>query len=92
VVRRDDRDLRGRVPRRRQPTRAQSGFGGDEARWEAARRPIADAIDRDGTFLDVGCASGQLLESLVEWTPFQIEPYGLDLAPALVELARRRLP
>ena len=72
--------------------RAQSGFGGDEARWEAARRPIADAIDRDGTFLDVGCASGHLLESLVAWTPRRIEPYGLDLVPALVELARRRLP
>jgi SAM-dependent methyltransferase len=72
--------------------RAQSGFGGDEARWEAGRRPIADAIDRDGSFLDIGCASGYLLESLVDWTPHHIEPYGLDLAPALVELARRRLP
>jgi SAM-dependent methyltransferase len=72
--------------------RAQSGFGGDEARWEAARRPIADAIDRGGTFLDIGCASGHLLESLVEWTPHQIEPYGLDLASALVDLARERLP
>lgn len=72
--------------------RAQSGFGGDEARWEAGRRPIVDAIDRDGTFLDIGCASGHLLESLVRWTPHRIEPYGVDLAPGLVELARRRLP
>ena len=72
--------------------RAQSGFGGDEARWEAARRPIAQAVDRDGTFLDIGCASGHLLESLLGWTPHRIDPYGLDLAPGLVELARRRLP
>jgi SAM-dependent methyltransferase len=72
--------------------RAQSGFGGDEARWEAARRPVAEAIDGAGTFLDVGCASGHLLESLVRWTPHRIEPYGVDLAPALAELARRRLP
>jgi SAM-dependent methyltransferase len=72
--------------------RAQSGFGGDEARWEAARRPITDAIDRPGTFLDVGCASGHLLESLIRWSPHEIEPYGLDLPPAVVELARRRLP
>lgn len=72
--------------------RAQSGFGGDEARWEAARRPIAEALDRDGAFLDIGCASGHLLECLVRWTPHRIEPYGLDLAPRLVELARRRLP
>lgn len=72
--------------------RAQSGFGGDEARWETARRPIADAIDRDGTFLDVGCANGHLLECLVRWTTHHIEPYGLDLSPAVAELARRRLP
>jgi SAM-dependent methyltransferase len=72
--------------------RAQSGFGGDEARWEAARRPIAAAIDREGTFLDAGCASGYLLEGLVRWAPHRIEPYGLDLAPRLAELARARLP
>jgi SAM-dependent methyltransferase len=72
--------------------RAQSGFGGDEGRWEAARRPIVDAIDRDGTFLDIGCASGYLLESIVRWAAHRVEPFGLELAPALVDLARRRLP
>ena len=72
--------------------RAQSGFGGDETRWEAARRPIADVIDRDGTFLDIGCASGHLLESVVRWSAHRIEPYGLELSPGLAELARRRLP
>ena len=72
--------------------RAQSGFGGDEARWEAGRRPIVEAIDRDGSFLDVGCASGHLLECLVEWSPHRIDPFGLELAPRLAELARRRLP
>jgi SAM-dependent methyltransferase len=72
--------------------RAQSGFGGDETRWEAGRRPIVEAVDRDGSFLDVGCASGHLLESIVRWSPHRIEPYGLDLAPRLAELARRRLP
>jgi len=72
--------------------RAQSGFGGDEARWEGGRRPIADAIDRDGTFLDIGCANGHLLECIVEWSPHRIDPYGLELAPRVAELARRRLP
>jgi SAM-dependent methyltransferase len=72
--------------------RAQSGFGGDEARWEAARRPIANAIDRDGTFLDIGCASGYLMECIVRWTPHSVEPYGLELSPAVAELARRRRP
>ena len=72
--------------------RAQSGFGGDADRWEAARRPIADAIDRAGSFLDIGCASGHLLESIVRWSPHPIEPYGLELVSALAELARGRLP
>jgi SAM-dependent methyltransferase len=75
--------------------RGSSGFRGDAGRWERARRPIASAIDRDGTFLDVGCANGLLMESLVEWAGrdgFRIEPYGLDLIPSLVALARERLP
>ena len=70
--------------------RRQSDFGGDEARWEAARRPIVRAIDRPGSFLGVGCANGYLLESLVRWSPHPIEPYGLDFSPRLVELAQRR--
>ena len=78
--------LRGENPR------AQSGFGGDDGRWELARRPIATAIDRDGSFLDVGCANGYLLESVLRWAEYQIEPFGLDFAPRLVELARQRLP
>jgi hypothetical protein len=75
--------------------RGQSGFRGDEARWERARRPIVSAVDRDGTFLDVGCANGLLMESLAAWAGedgFRIEPYGLDLIGSLAELARRRLP
>ena len=72
--------------------RAQSGFCGDERGWELARRPIVSAIDREGSFLDIGCANGYLLESVVRWATHQLEPYGLDFAPKLVELARRRLP
>ena len=75
--------------------RAQSGHSGDEARWAYARSLIADGIDKDGTFLDVGCASGLLMECLPRWARergFAIEPYGLDMAPELAALARRRLP
>lgn len=70
----------------------QSGKGGGEADWEEGRRPIARAIDRDGTFLDIGCANGLLMESIVRWSEHEVEPYGLDFAPRLAELARRRLP
>ena len=74
---------------------AQSGKSGDEATWEQARRPVADAIDRDGSFLDIGCASGFLMESVQRWTGergLAVEPFGLEIAPELAELARRRLP
>ena len=74
---------------------AQSGFSGDAAAWVHARGIIADAIDRDGTFLDIGCANGLLMETLFAWCGakgIRIEPYGLDIVPELAALARRRLP
>ncbi|MGH2530824.1 MAG: class I SAM-dependent methyltransferase [Thermomicrobiales bacterium] len=74
---------------------AQSGLGGDAAHWERRRRVIADTLDRDGTLLDVGCANGLLMETLVEWageSGVRIEPYGLDISPKLAALARARLP
>jgi SAM-dependent methyltransferase len=70
--------------------RLQSGFRGSAERWRAARGLIATALEAPGTFLDVGCANGLLMESVAEWSG--VEPYGVDFAPGLVELARRRLP
>jgi SAM-dependent methyltransferase len=71
---------------------AQSGCGSGEEGWEIGRRPIAAAIHRPGAFLDVGCANGLLMESIVAWCEHQVEPYGVDFAPRLAELARERLP
>jgi SAM-dependent methyltransferase len=77
----------------------QSGFGlrseGTYEMWEAQRKPIADCMDRSGSFLDIGCANGYLLECVLRWTmkrAVQIVPYGLDLSERLCELARERLP
>jgi 2-polyprenyl-3-methyl-5-hydroxy-6-metoxy-1,4-benzoquinol methylase len=75
--------------------RAESGFGGDDARWRARRGQLVAGLHRGGTFLDVGCANGLLMESVQEWAAERglvIEPYGVDIAPRLVDLARRRLP
>jgi SAM-dependent methyltransferase len=69
-----------------------SGHSGDAASWEAVRRPLVEAIDRDGTVLDVGCANGLLMESVVEWSRWRVEPYGLDHSEKLAALARDRLP
>jgi SAM-dependent methyltransferase len=74
---------------------AQAGHSGNAATWQASRGFIAEAFHRDGSFLDVGCASGILMESARQWGAekhLTIEPYGLDIIPELAELARRRLP
>jgi GNAT superfamily N-acetyltransferase/SAM-dependent methyltransferase len=74
---------------------AQAGHGGDAATWEASRGFIAEALHQSGTFLDVGCASGILMESVHRWgkaKSLSIEPYGLDIVPEFVQRARRRLP
>jgi SAM-dependent methyltransferase len=75
--------------------RAQSGFSGSAEDWESARRFIFAAVNRDGTFLDVGCANGHLMECAVKWLAedgIRIEPFGLEILPELAALARHRLP
>lgn len=72
-----------------------SGFRGDADRWTRGRHPIVEAIDRSGAFLDVGCANGLLLESVVDWAAargHRIEAHGLELSAALASFARDRLP
>lgn len=81
--------LRGTTPE------AGSGFGGTPADWRAKRESTVDGINRDGTFLDVGCANGLLMESMRDWAlerGLRIEPYGVDISPRLAERARGRLP
>jgi len=77
----------------------QSGVGLHTPRsaqdWEVLRRPIADCLTSSGTFLDIGCANGYLLECVLLWTQersLQITPYGLDFSEKLAMLARQRLP
>lgn len=74
---------------------AVSGKSGGFEAWESGRRVIAEAIDRSGTFLDVGCANGLLMESMVRWAAERehvLEPYGLDISSALAVVAAGRLP
>jgi SAM-dependent methyltransferase len=75
--------------------RAQSGYAGDARQWEDARRFVLEAVDGGGSFLDVGCANGHLMESLHAWAAHDglvLEPYGVDISPQLTSLAQARLP
>jgi SAM-dependent methyltransferase len=72
-----------------------SGSSGDMAHWETRRRVIASAFDRDGTWLDVGCANGLLMTTLPKWVAekgFAIEAHGLELSAKVAERARIRYP
>jgi 2-polyprenyl-3-methyl-5-hydroxy-6-metoxy-1,4-benzoquinol methylase len=73
----------------------QSGRSSGAHRWEETRRLFVKAIHRSGDLLDVGCANGLLLETLIAWAGeagFMIRPHGIDLVPELVDLARQRFP
>jgi SAM-dependent methyltransferase len=75
--------------------RAQSGHSGDESKYRYTRMMVLEAIHHGGTFLDVGCANGYLVESLHKWltgSGLAVEFYGLDFSEGMLELARRRLP
>lgn len=72
-----------------------SGHSGTPEEWEASRGLVMEAVDRPGTFLDVGCANGLLMASVERWSRDRglvVEPYGVDISPRLAELARRRYP
>lgn len=75
--------------------RTQSGFSRSREDWERYRRVVTAPIDKDGAFLDIGCANGLLMESVAKWAAEDgrtIEPYGVDISAKLAELARARLP
>lgn len=67
--------------------------GGYDGRWDAYTRRALDLLRphlpaEPGAVLDVGCGTGALLRSLVEWRPPGVRYTGVDLAPAMMEAAR----
>ncbi len=88
------RSLESSYLRETDPIRA-SGFGGGPERLRAAREPLREGARGSADPLDVGCANGYLLECLMQWGSergFRLTPHGVDVSPALVDLARARLP
>ena len=87
------RELEASYVRESDPIR-QSGFAGGAERWRLEREPILDSIQEDGEILDIGCANGYLLESLVAWARergISLTPFGVDQGARLLALARQRL-
>lgn len=73
----------------------ETGWDGTEEGWEFARRIIVNAIDHNGVLLDLGCANGRLAEDLQKWAKekgLELEVYGVDFVPKLIEKARQRFP
>lgn len=69
----------------------QSGKSGSGEDWEWSRSLIADAIDRDGTFLDVGCANGYLEHESEDATERFLREHGFE-ASGRSERSNRRKP
>ena len=75
--------------------RAQAGHSGEATAYRYSRGMIIEAVHKSGSFLDVGCANGHLIEMLHRWlsgTEVDVTFYGLDISEGLLALARRRLP
>ena len=73
-----------------------SGSGdGSEGEWRAKRQHLAIPMNASGSWLDVGCANGHLLETLPAWASERgvvIAPHGLELVPEIADLARSLHP
>lgn len=60
--------------------------------WEEERAFIAQAINQDGSILDIGCANGFLLRCLEEWQHHKLVPYGVDRDELRIGQARKLFP
>ena len=60
--------------------------------WYEHRSPIVEAINRSGSILDIGCANGFLLHSLIEWSDYELIPYGIEPDEALLEACKTMFP
>lgn len=84
--------LRGDTPE------AGSGFGGTPAQWRERRGSLLDAIPRRTgviSLVDLCCANGHLPVSLAHWAAeagLEVDPYGVDVAPELIDRARTLHP
>lgn len=74
----------------------QCGHSGTKETWMESRiMPLLETLYKSGTFIDIGCSIGYILECLHEWTqdsPIQVEYFGVDICDDLIHIARKRMP
>lgn len=64
-------------------------YQGSLSDWIRNRRFIRSVIHKDGTILDIGCANGFFLLSLMLWSEYKLSPFGIDIAEGKVSMAKR---
>ena len=72
-----------------------SGKSGPFEEWMRLRLPNVGPVNAPGSYLDIGCANGYLLECLLAWAKLKgvaLVPYGLDYSTEMVKLTQQRLP
>ena len=60
--------------------------------WAEKRGFINEAINDDGSILDIGCANGFFLKSLQEWSDYNLVPYGIDIEKDRIATAKKLFP
>lgn len=71
---------------------ADSDFNGSYEGWTTARQIITPHIHSGAKVLDVGCANGLLLASLLEWHSDVFTAYGFDISWERIKSAKDLLP
>ena len=74
---------------------AQSGHSGNAFTYRFKKMLVLEAVDKSGTFLDIGSANGYLIECLDNWSKnscVQVEFFGLEISKELTELSKKRVP
>lgn len=71
---------------------AESDFHGSYSDWRDARGMITQYIAGGATVLDVACANGLLLASLLEWHSDVFMPFGFDISSRRIQAAKNLLP
>lgn len=67
-------------------------FHGTYEQWKLARDGFVPYVRDANDVLDIGCANGFLLKSLIEWGGRAFTPWGIDTRESSIDAARAMFP